>query len=1031
MKRIAKRRLRCLLSAILLLVMSLDMSAFAGVFEKTARKIDVWDFGGVAESNTEMYQNNISASDWDNCSDVGTNAKFNAASIKFGDLTLITTSGDRLYSTSSKNYGASGYATTKYADGYAANGMFYSNGTGGESRRCFTIDNVKAGDKIVVYMVSSNAATSNLIFKYLGESGKQQDSKEFSNTAGKYEFIAKYDGQYKVYADAVAGKPCYNRVVRIPGVNVSGTIDLNGADIKDYKIVFKDEANDISYEAEVKNGSFNVVLAAGCDYTAALSGVTGYGFTSDTKVISTKTDDIISGKDGVILKVEAKSVYKYTGKLTGFDKNYDISKLSVKLEADKNTLADDVTLNLNSDMTFEATLEPDVEYTAVLYGVNDYEIVKGATILDNKDVSSDIEVALKKVYKATGKFNGLDDASKVTAIKFVNVEDKYEYTGTVKDGGYEVSLRDGSYQVVTTVADYRTTTHVVVKGSDVSKDILFVSTKKADALTRVPDIYVGYEDKAELNYNTVKEAVAAAAAMNPSKEDERVTIHIKPGTYREQVVVTTPYISFVNDEKNSGKEVLLTWYYGIGYEYYSIDSTGFYNEENAYDKYEKAQASKWGCSVYVKNSATAFRADGITFEASFNRYITDEEIEDGVNAADTKLPQRTYGLDATSKAATERATALAIEADKTEFTNCAFLGSQDTLYTGNSATNLYFKNCRIEGNTDYIFGDGNAVFDGCELRFFGYSTGSVGGYITAHKPGTATQYGYLFRNCAITGNSDLTVKAGYLGRPWGADARVTFINTKMTDNLINDAGWYEMAVKPEKANFAEYNTRLTTGEAVDLSKRAGKALSDSDAAAINVKSYFGSWTPVSYKDENGTVEFKTVPFVVDNGDINAPYPGHTLTAGYSLGDVNDASDASVIRWYSVDKDGKETLVKSSTANVDKTYKITKNDIGNYIKVVVVPETLSGNKAAEKSYKVEAFVRDGFEDPSGSTDIELGDGVNIFLAGDSTVKDYSAAGMYMSGKAQSEGAWGEFLQSLILQRLRYRIMPTAEEAAETL
>ena len=51
--------------------------------------------------------------------------------------------------------------------------MFYSNGTGGESRRCFTIDNVKAGDKIVVYMVSSNAATSNLIFKYLGEAGKQ------------------------------------------------------------------------------------------------------------------------------------------------------------------------------------------------------------------------------------------------------------------------------------------------------------------------------------------------------------------------------------------------------------------------------------------------------------------------------------------------------------------------------------------------------------------------------------------------------------------------------------------------------------------------------------------------------------------------------------------------------------------------------------------------------------------------------------------------------------------------------------------
>lgn len=100
----------------------------------------------------------------------------------------------------------------------------------------------------------------------------------------------------------------------------------------------------------------------------------------------------------------------------------------------------------------------------------------------------------------------------------------------------------------------------------------------------------------------------------------------------------------------------------------------------------------------LKNTATGFSADGITFEASFNRYITDEEIEDGVSPTDTKLPERNYSTDVTSKAATERATAMAIEADKVEFTDCAFLGSQDTLYTGNSATNMYFKNCRIEGN---------------------------------------------------------------------------------------------------------------------------------------------------------------------------------------------------------------------------------------------------------------------------------------------------------------------------------------------
>ena len=141
------------------------------------------------------------------------------------------------------------------------------------------------------------------------------------------------------------------------------------------------------------------------------------------------------------------------------------------------------------------------------------------------------------------------------------------------------------------------------------------------------------------------------------------------------------------------------------------------------------------------------------------------------------------------------------------------------------------------------------------------------------------------------------------------------------------------------------------------------------------------------------------------------YPGHKLTVGYSLGEVNDASDASVIRWYIVADDGTETLSCSSTANADKSFTIPSEAEGKRIKVVVIPQTISGTTGEAAEYKVEAFVREGYEDPSSTgSDIELGKGVNIFLAGDSTVKDYSANGMYMSGKAQAEGSWGEYLQS---------------------
>ena len=292
---------------------------------------------------------------------------------------------------------------------------------------------------------------------------------------------------------------------------------------------------------------------------------------------------------------------------------------------------------------FTAVLEPDVEYTASLQGVNDYEIISGKTVNDNQNHTEDIIVAAKAVYAVNGEFTGLEAGTNVTELTFTNVDDNYVYAGTVTNDGYEISLRNGAYAVSAAVDGYRTTTHVVVNGAAVKKDILFVSTAAAEPMTRVPDLYVGYEDKAEYNYNTVKEAVAAAAAMNPSSEEERITIHIAPGTYREQVIITTPYLSLVND---SDKEVLMTWYYGIGYEYYSADGTGYYNVENAYDQYAKSTASKWGCAVYVKNTATGFSADGIVFENSFNRYLTDEEIEDGVTpAADTGLPQRKYGTD--------------------------------------------------------------------------------------------------------------------------------------------------------------------------------------------------------------------------------------------------------------------------------------------------------------------------------------------------------------------------------------------------
>ena len=350
------------------------------------------------------------------------------------------------------------------------------------------------------------------------------------------------------------------------------------------------------------------------------------------------------------------------------------------------------------------------------------------------------------------------------------------------------------------------------------------------------DLYVGFTDQKQ-NYPTVQQAVDAAAKLNPQSEADRVRIHIAPGLYREQVLVNTPYISFINDDPT--KEVKLTWYYGIGYKYFSCGEDGYYHADAAASKTAKFEPKRWGSAVGLKSGAKYFRAEYITFENSFSRYVTDEELADGVELAGTQSItfQRTKGTDVTQKNSTERACAIAVEGDFSEFYKCTFLGSQDTLYTGSKQG--YFRECHITGNTDYIFGQGNMVFQSCELQFAGYSDKAVGGYITAAKSNGK----YLFYDSSVTGTSGKQVGAGYFGRPWGEAADVAFVNTRLAyEGIITLAGWTSMSGHaPEAANFKEFGT-TAGGKGVNTAGRVANTVKAS-ADGLDVKTYLGDWKP--------------------------------------------------------------------------------------------------------------------------------------------------------------------------------------------
>ncbi len=1015
------------------MVISCCFSSVIVTAQAAERNIDVWDFGFAAESGA-YYTNNITQeklnAELDAIGATGglVPADCTSTSMSFGDLTLMYTVKDRFYNTGSNTYGTPG---KKYSDSeYTSNGYYYCNGTGGDGRRCFIVENVKAGDTLIIYSGWSNSpsdpgdsvccVSGTVTDGVFTADGVQSETSEPSTGITKNFFIAQEDGAYKLYmSTSNSGKPVTFRVVRVPSVTVSGTV--TGELPASYGIKFQNNDTGDEIAASVADGKYTVQLPTGYNYTAVMTDVIGYGFTIATKKIATAYTDIATGAVTANLVSEVKSSYTLSGKVNGFADGYDTSKLGLTFTPTDNEEAETVNASVDgAALTYSVMLDSGVTYAVSVSGVNDYDITDGSSYFyDGKETArtQDITVGAKALYNVSGEFLGLTQTRgeyeklniNPTAITFTNADDNYKYSGTIENGAYSGSLRNGSYSVEITDDSYSTTNHIVVNGGAVTKDILCKYDGPVAEVPYAADVYVG----AAREYTTLQSAIDAISAMNRT-DGQRVTVHIDPGTYRAQTIINTPNVTLINDSED--EDVVLTWYYGIGYKYYSCHN-GYYDPYYDYDQYVKEAATKWGAATYVKEGGKGFKAENIYFEASFNKYMTDEEIADGVEiTGDESITfKRTISAEVTTKDATERSSAFAIEADDSEFLNCTFYGSQDTLYTGSKDYDEYYKNCKIIGQTDYIFGDGNCVFDGCELQWAGYSAGSVGGYVTAAKD-TASN-GYLFRGCTITGqqeeNEKMIVSSGNFGRPWGAGAKVAFINTKLAvSDYITASAWGEMSNnKPENANFVEYNTTYNGG-AVSVSGRKVTPLTELDTSKYNALSYLNGFVPTYYTEDLGTVPvFKTEPYFTSNGDLNAPTIGNTFYVNYDLGDWAD-TDVSRIAWYRVDADGNETLIKTTTSNIETSYQAQRADAGYYLKVCVQPATIDGALGEKFFMTTEFALGSNWVDPSNPDEPEPGTGINVYLAGDSTVKDYSANGMYMGGKIEDKGSWGEFLQEFL-------------------
>ncbi|RCV23699.1 hypothetical protein SETIT_5G027700v2 [Setaria italica] len=126
------------------------------------------------------------------------------------------------------------------------------------------------------------------------------------------------------------------------------------------------------------------------------------------------------------------------------------------------------------------------------------------------------------------------------------------------------------------------------------------------------------------------------------------------------------------------------------------------------------------------------------------------------------------------------AVAALVFGDRSSFYRCGFVGVQDTL--SDMDGRHYYEACYIEGAMDFIWGNGQSMFQGCEIWTAPAPVSP--GFITAQgRTSEDDAGGFVFRGCTVRG-----VTPAYLGRAWRGYARVIFYQTDMSGVVVGQ-GW--------------------------------------------------------------------------------------------------------------------------------------------------------------------------------------------------------------------------------------------------
>jgi pectin methylesterase-like acyl-CoA thioesterase/polygalacturonase len=307
------------------------------------------------------------------------------------------------------------------------------------------------------------------------------------------------------------------------------------------------------------------------------------------------------------------------------------------------------------------------------------------------------------------------------------------------------------------------------------------------------------------------EYTSVQAAVNAVPENPTVpyTILIGPGTYHETVTIPSdkPDLTLRGSTGNPA-DVVIT---GANYNGETDPAGGTYGTEG---------------SATVHAQASDFTAEYITFANTFDK--NDFPTVTGTQAV-----------------------ALAMEGDRQVYRNDIFYGHQDTLLSWDSSptTTLrqYVYDSTIEGDVDFIFGNGSLVVDRSQIVALNDGIYTKA-YLTAPATYGTNPYGILITGSTVT--STLAPNDIYLGRAWvpytGAVPQLVVRDTNLPAQVnatdpylgISSATW-------TAGRYGEYDN---TGYGASPANPDRPQLTDAQATGYTAQAYLAGsdgWDPVA------------------------------------------------------------------------------------------------------------------------------------------------------------------------------------------